>query len=80
MNKNKNLILSKGEDITDDVKSIKYNPATQRCDVTFNNGATYPYSHNSIEWIKTPVVLNVMEKLSNPNYDLGFLVAYLKKA
>ena len=58
MDISKHLILYNGKDITADIKFCKYNPETRRNDVTFNNGQTYPYGYDSIEWLKNPDVLN----------------------
>ncbi|MCL2634082.1 MAG: AAA domain-containing protein [Oscillospiraceae bacterium] len=58
MDRSKILILSNGKDITGDVKSCMYNKSTQKYDVTFQNGNTYNYNYNSIEWITEPHSLN----------------------
>jgi len=58
MDRNKHLILIKGNDTTADIKSCEYTPSTRKYNVIFNNGKTYPYGYNSIEWVKNPEVLN----------------------
>ncbi len=58
MNTCKHMILKNGEDITNDVKFCKYNPQTQKFDVTFKTGKAYPCSYQSILWLKNPEVLN----------------------
>lgn len=71
MNTSKNMILYNGKDITDDVTFCKYNPDTGRYDVTFNNGKTYPYGFQSIEWIRKPDVLNpFIVHISHENHEL----------
>ncbi|MCL2638327.1 MAG: AAA domain-containing protein [Oscillospiraceae bacterium] len=56
MDKSKNLIFANSKDITDDVKHCKYNSSTKKYDITFQNGKTYSYNYNSIEWIKKPLI------------------------
>ena len=58
MNERCHLILVNGENKTSGIQYCKYNPNTKKYDVTFQNGKTYPYNYNSIEWIKNPEVLN----------------------
>jgi superfamily I DNA and/or RNA helicase len=58
VNTSNHMILNNGKDITADVKFCQYNSDTGRCDVTFQNGKTYPYGYQSIEWVKNPDVLN----------------------
>jgi len=58
MDRSKQLILSKGKDITSDVKSYEYNPSTKKYSVTFQSGKTYLYNPDSIEFAKNPEVLD----------------------
>lgn len=58
MNTKEHMILKKGEDITADVTFCKYNPQTQKYEVTFKNGKTYSCGYQSIEWLQEPAVLN----------------------
>ena len=52
------MILKNGEDITTDVTFCKYNPQTQKYEVTFKSGKTYSCNYLSINWLKDPEVLN----------------------
>ena len=58
MDRSKHLILIKGEDKTDKVEFCKYNPSTQKYDVKFIGGKSYPYGYLSVEWIKNPDMIN----------------------
>jgi len=58
MDRTKLLILGKGKDITDSVKFYKYNPSTQKYDITFQEGGTYSYNRDSIELVENPEILN----------------------
>lgn len=58
VNATKQMIIIKGEIKIADVKSCRYNPATQKMDVEFNSGKVYHYACSSIEWIKEPQVFN----------------------
>lgn len=40
--------------ITPDVVSCKYNPQSQRYDVVFKSGKSFPYGYNRITWLKDP--------------------------
>lgn len=57
MNTSKHLILVKDKDKTADIKICKYNPNTQKYDITFTNGSSYSYNYMSICWLKDPEVL-----------------------
>lgn len=58
MDERRNLILIKGENKTWQIERCYYNADTQRYEVTFTNGKTYPYASTSVQWIKEPEVLN----------------------
>ena len=58
MDERKHLILVHGENKTKDIRFCKYNPQTQRYEITFANGSSYSYSYNSIVWYKDPKALN----------------------
>lgn len=58
MDERKYLILIHGENKTKEIQNCKYNPQTQRFDVTFRTGKTYPYGYHSVIWYKDPQVLN----------------------
>lgn len=58
MDERKNLILIKGENKTWQIQRCHYDPKDQRYHVTFDNGKTYPYAYNSVDWRKDPEVLN----------------------
>jgi superfamily I DNA and/or RNA helicase len=52
------MILKNGEDITTGVTLCKYNPQTQKYEVTFKSGKTYSCNYLSIHWLQDPDVLN----------------------
>ena len=58
MDERKYLVLIHGENKTKEIQNCKYNPQTQRFDVTFRTGKTYPYGYHSVVWYKDPQVLN----------------------
>jgi hypothetical protein len=58
MDERKNLILIKGENKTWQIQKCIYNRQTQRYDVTYDNGKTYPYGYTSIQWLKDPEIRN----------------------
>jgi hypothetical protein len=58
VNTRKNLILANGQDKTSDIQYCKYNSNTRKYDVTFQDGKTYPYNYNSIEWVRDPETMN----------------------
>lgn len=58
MNTKCHMIIANGKIITPNVKYCKYNKTTQKYDITFNNGKTYPYNYNSVTWLKDPLVIN----------------------
>lgn len=58
MNTKNNMILQKGQDITENVRFCKYNSGTGKYDVTFQNGKTYNYNYLSIEWLRDPKEIN----------------------
>ena len=55
MNTDKNLILIKGEDKTESIRSWNYQNG--RIMVTFSNGKAYPYATPSVEFFKDPIVV-----------------------
>lgn len=57
MNEHKYLILIKGEDKTNNVRTVKYFEGKQN--VTFTSGKTYQYSYNNVEFIKCSKVIDV---------------------
>ncbi len=58
MDEKRNLILLKGENKTWQIERCRYNPQTQRYDVTFTSGKTFLYGYSSVVWLKDPEVLN----------------------
>ena len=58
MDERKNLILIKGENKTWQIQKCIYNKQTQRYDITFDTGKTYPYGYTSVQWLKDPEVRN----------------------
>ena len=44
--------------ITPDVVSCKYNSQSQRYDVVFKSGKSFPYGYNRITWLKDPKVFD----------------------
>lgn len=58
MNTKYNLIIIKGEIKTHEIKSCQYNENTQKWNVQFNSGKTYPYASSNVEWLKEPQALN----------------------
>jgi len=58
MDTRSNMIIAKGKIITADVSYCALNPATNKWDVTFNNGHSFHYSKQNLEWLKNPVSLN----------------------
>lgn len=71
MNTAKNMILKNGDDITTDVEFCKYNRQTQKWDVTFNGGKTYPCNYNMIEWLKEPEVIDTaLVRIKNGDHEL----------
>ncbi|HOO27800.1 MAG TPA: AAA domain-containing protein, partial [Lachnospiraceae bacterium] len=58
MNTEKYMILIRGEIKTPEIRYCKYNSAAKKWDVAFNNGKTYSYRYQNVEWLKDPVVLN----------------------
>ena len=58
MDERKNLILIKGENKTWQIQKCIYNKQTQRYDITFDTGKTYPYAYTSVQWLKDPEVRN----------------------
>ena len=55
MNKDKNLILIKGEDKTESIHSWNFQDG--RVMVTYLNGKTYPYARNSLEFFREPILV-----------------------
>ena len=58
MDERNNLILIKGENKTWQIQKCIYNRQTQRYDVTYDNGKTYPYGYTSVQWLKDPEILS----------------------
>ena len=52
MDINKNLIMVKGKDRTKDIRTWKYQD--NRIKITFNDGATFPYSPQNVTFYKNP--------------------------
>lgn len=60
MNTERNLVLIKGEDKTDQINTWRYHDG--RICIKFNNGKTYNYAVYNVEFYKDPLELN------SPNY------------
>ncbi len=58
MNTRYNMIIFKGEIRTSEIVSCTYNRNTQKWDVMFNNGKTYPCGYSIVEKLTNPEVLN----------------------
>lgn len=58
MNTRENMVIIKGEIKTPEIRTCNYNPVTKKVDVCFQNGRTYSYSYNNIEWLRDPKQLN----------------------
>ena len=58
MNTRYNMILIKGEIMTSEIMSCRYNEETYKWDVKFNNGKTYSYSYLNVEKLTAPTVLD----------------------
>lgn len=58
MDTKQHLILVKGDNLTRDVASCQVHPETRRVHITFNNGKEYPYSQDSVVWLKNPRVID----------------------
>lgn len=58
MDERKHLIFLHGENKTKEIQMCKYNPHTQRYEVTFSSGKTYPYGYASVTWYREPQVLD----------------------
>lgn len=72
MDEKRNLILLKGENKTWQIERCRYNPQTQRYDVTFTSGKTFPYGYSSVVWLKDPEVLNPsLYQISNCGTPFG---------
>ena len=52
------MVIIKGEIKTSEIMSCGYNRNTQKWDVKFNNGKTYPYAYLNVEKLTNPDVLN----------------------
>ena len=50
-NPKRQMIIIRGENKTSEIKSCRYNPATQRMDVEFNDGRKQSYAYSDIERI-----------------------------
>lgn len=71
MNTRKNMLIIKGEIKTPDIRYCKYNSATQKMDVEFNNGKQYSYAYSNVEWLKDPEVLaSDMYHISRAGHEL----------
>ncbi len=60
-----NMIIAKGKPISLDVLRCAFNEETQKWDVTFRNGKTFPYNRQNLIWLKDPISLDPR------NYELG---------
>ncbi len=56
MNIEKNLILIKGEDKTEDIRHCEYKNG--KWQVQFGTGKTYPYNYLNVQWLRDPVSLS----------------------
>ncbi|MBQ6876248.1 MAG: AAA family ATPase, partial [Lachnospiraceae bacterium] len=81
MDERKNLIFIKGENKTWQIRKCSYNKQTQRYDITFNSGESYPYGHTSVQWLKDPEFLNpVLYRIAIDNKELrGICAIYVFK-
>ena len=58
MDERKHLIFIKGENKTRQIDRCYYDRQTQRYQVTFAGGKTYPYAYSSVKWLRDPKVLD----------------------
>lgn len=58
MDERKHLIFVKGENKTRQIERCFYDPQTQRYQVTFAGGKTYPYAYSSVKWLRDPKALD----------------------
>ena len=58
MNTRYYMVIIKREIKTSEIMSCGYNRNTQKWDVKFNNGKTYPYAYLNVEKLTNPDVLN----------------------
>lgn len=63
INLDNNLILIKGEDKTNAVSSWKDDSRKNIIWITYNGGKTYPYSSGDVKFFKSPVVIDMNNKL-----------------
>ena len=58
MDERKHLIFIKGENKTRQIERCAYDRQTQRYQVTFTGGKTYPYAYSSVKWLRDPKTLD----------------------
>ncbi len=76
MNINKNLVLVNNQDRTKDIRS--YVSRDGRFIITFNDGATFPYSYSSIEFFQNPTEINPDECYIIKNKQLLFNITRIQ--
>ena len=83
MNAKNEMIIIKGEIKTSDVQSCKYNNATNKWDVEFNNGKVYSYGEHNVKMLDNPVELNPnlykIEKDGREFYDIDKIYKFSDK-
>ena len=79
MNPKQNMLIANDRIITSDVVSCKYNNSTYQYDIKFKNGQIYHYNFNSVQWLKSPEVLNPAQyKISREGREFfGMTAIYL---
>ena len=58
MDARSNLIIAKGNIVTEEISDCVWNPATDRMEITYKNGKTYDYASRNVTWLKNPVSLD----------------------
>ena len=76
MNTKTDMIIAKGKPITSDVARCKFNTATRKWDVTFNNGKCFHYNRDNVKVIHGSTSLNPMKyRIRHGNQLLGNITA-----
>lgn len=76
MNTKTDMIIAKGKPITSDVARCKFNTATRKWDVTFNNGKCFHYNRDNVKVIHGSTSLNPLKyRIRHGNQLLGNITA-----
>ncbi len=58
MNTRKQMVIAKGEIVSNNIESCKYNSSTGKWDVMFKSGKIFSYGYNNVIVLREPKVLN----------------------